>query len=63
MRSTAAAVDDDAGGLTLEQALREIDETPNDGASDAGRLLADYRTYLVGRKARVTDFRAKRFAI
>jgi exodeoxyribonuclease-1 len=56
-------VDDDAGGLTLEQALREIDETPSDGASDAGRLLADYRTYLVGRMARVTDFRAKQFAI
>ena len=56
-------VDDDAGGLTLEQALREIDETPSDGASDAGGLLADYRTYLVGRMARVTDFRAKQFAI
>jgi exodeoxyribonuclease-1 len=56
-------VDYDAGGLTLEQALREIDETPSDGASDTGGLLADYRTYLVGRKARVTDFRAKRFAI
>ena len=56
-------VDDDAGGLTLEQALREIDETPSDGAPDAGELLADYRTYLVGRIARVTDFRAKQFAI
>ena len=52
-------VDDDAGGLTLEQALREIDETPGDRAADAGGLLADYRTYLVGRMARVTDFRAK----
>jgi len=40
---------DDAGGLTLEQALCEIDETPSGGASDAGGLLADYRTYLVGR--------------
>jgi exodeoxyribonuclease-1 len=56
-------VDDDAGGLTLEQALREIDETPSDGASDAGGLLADYRTYLVGRIARVADFRVKQFAI
>ena len=56
-------VDSDAGGLTLEQAVREIDETPSDGASDAGGLLADYRTYLVGRMARVTDFRAKQFAI
>ena len=56
-------VDDDAGGLTLEQALREIDETLSDGASDAGGLLADYRTYLVGRIARVADFRARRFPI
>jgi exodeoxyribonuclease-1 len=56
-------VDEDAGGLTLEQALREIDETPNDGSSDAGGLMADYRTYLVGRIARVTGFRAKQFAI
>jgi exodeoxyribonuclease-1 len=56
-------VDADAGGLTLEQALREIDETPSDDASDAGGLLADYRTYLVGRMARVTAFRAKQFAI
>ncbi|AGK59722.1 exodeoxyribonuclease I [Hyphomicrobium denitrificans 1NES1] len=56
-------VDVDAGGLTLEQALREIDEMPSDDASDAGGLLADYRTYLVGRMTRVTDFRAKQFAI
>jgi exodeoxyribonuclease-1 len=56
-------VDGDAGGLTLEQALREIDETPIDGASDGGGLLTDYRMYLVGRIARVTDFRAKQFAI
>ena len=54
-------VDADAGGLTLEEALREIDETPGDDTSDAGRLLADYRPYLVGRIARVTDFRAKQF--
>jgi exodeoxyribonuclease-1 len=56
-------VDDDAGGLTLKQALSEIDETPSDGASDAGGLLADYRTYLVDRIVRVTNFRAKQFAI
>ena len=55
-------VDDDAGGLTLEQALRAIDESLSDG-SDAVGLLADYRTYLVGRMARVTDFRARQFAI
>jgi exodeoxyribonuclease-1 len=56
-------VDDDAGGLTLEQALCEIDETLSNGALDAGGLLADYRTYLVYRIARLTDFRAKQFAI
>ena len=56
-------VDGDAGGLTLEQALREIDETASDDASDAGGFLADYRTYLLGRMARVNDFRAKQFAI
>lgn len=56
-------IDADAGGLTLEQALRAIDEASSDDASDAGELLADYRSYLVGRMARVTDFRAKRFAI
>ena len=56
-------VDDEAGGLTLEQALRAIDETLSDGASDAEGLLADYRSYLVGRMARVTDFRAKQFAM
>jgi exodeoxyribonuclease I len=56
-------VNDEAGGLTLEQALREIDEMLGDGASNAGELLADYRSYLVGRIARVTEFRAKKFAI
>ena len=56
-------VDDDAGGLTLKQALSEIDETPSDGVSDAGGLLADYRMYLVDRIVRVTNFRAKQFAI
>jgi exodeoxyribonuclease I len=56
-------VDAEAGGLTLEQALRAIDETPSDDASDAEGLLADYRSYLVGRMERVADFRAKQFAI
>lgn len=56
-------VDDGAGGLTLERAVREIDETLREGASDAEGLLADYRTYLVGRMALVTNFRAKQFAI
>ena len=56
-------VDDDAGGLTLEKALHEIDETLSGGALDEEGILADYRTYLVDRMARVTEFRAKRFAM
>lgn len=56
-------VDDGAGGLTLEQALRATDEMLNDGQSDSGGLLADYRTYLVGRIARVANYRAKQFTI
>ncbi|WP_040297820.1 exonuclease domain-containing protein [Afipia sp. 1NLS2] len=56
-------VDAEAGGLTLEQALRAIDEAPSDDASDAAGLLTGYRTYLVGRMERVADFRAKQFAI
>ncbi len=56
-------MDDGAGGLTLEQALRATDEMLNDGQSDSGGLLADYRTYLVGRIARVANYRAKQFAI
>lgn len=56
-------VDAGAGGLTLEQALHAIDEAPSDDASDAGGLLADYRSYLIGRMERVAAFRAKQFAI
>lgn len=56
-------VDAAAGGLTLEQALRAIDEAPSDDACDAGGLLADYRSYLIGRMERVAAFRAKQFAI
>ena len=56
-------VDDGAGGFTLEQALRATDELLSDDAPDVGGLLADYRTYLVERMTRVTDFRAKQFAI
>lgn len=56
-------VDAGAGGLTLEQALRATDELLNDGGLDSGGLLADYRTYLVGRMTRVADYRAKQFAI
>jgi len=56
-------VDDGAGGLTLEQALRATDEMLNDGQSDSEGLLGDYRTYLIGRVARVANYRAKQFSI
>lgn len=52
-------VDTEAGGLTLENALLAIDEIPSDDASDAKGLLADYRSYLAARMARVANFRAK----
>jgi exodeoxyribonuclease-1 len=55
-------VDEGAGSLTLEQALRATEEMLADGASDAAGLLADYRAYLVGRIARVADYKAKQFA-
>jgi len=56
-------VDESAGGPTLEQALRATDEMLSDGGSDSEGLLADYRTYLVDRMARVTEYRSKQFAI
>jgi exodeoxyribonuclease-1 len=55
-------VDEDAGGLTLHRALRETDVLLNDGGSDAGELLNDYRTYLLSRIERVTEFRMKHFS-
>lgn len=60
---TDRLVDDAAGGVTLDQALSTTDELLSDGIPDAGDLLAEYRTYLIARKSRVADFRAKQFAL
>jgi exodeoxyribonuclease-1 len=56
-------VDEGAGNLTLEQALRAIDEMSIDGVPDTAGLLAGYRAYLVGRIARVADYKAKQVLI
>jgi exodeoxyribonuclease-1 len=56
-------LDEGAGSLTLEQALRATEEMLVDGVSDARELLADYRAYLVGRIARVADYKAKQVSI
>lgn len=52
-----------AGGLTLSQALRETEMLLGGSETDADGTLADYRTYLVHRIERVTEFRSNRFAI
>lgn len=51
-------VDEADGGLTIEQALSQIDLIACDNSAEA-ELLADYRTYLEGRAVRVADYRAK----
>lgn len=55
-------VDESSGGLTLGQALQQIDESLPGATARTDELLADYRTYLVNRLARVVDFRTKQFA-
>lgn len=60
---TDRLVVDDAGGLTLEQALRETDLLLSANETDVDGLLADYRAYLVSRIARVRQFRSQQFAI
>ncbi len=60
---TDRLVVDDAGGLTLEQALRETNLLLSGGKTDIDSLLADYRAYLVGRIARVREFRFQQFVV
>lgn len=59
---TDRLVDEDAGGLTLQQALRETDALIADGRPDVGGILAEYRNYLIDRMARVNEFRSRHFA-
>jgi exodeoxyribonuclease-1 len=60
---TDRLVSNDAGGLTLEQALRETETLLGGSEIDADGILTGYRTYLVTRIERVTEFRSKHFAI
>ena len=60
---TDRLVTDGAGGLTLEQALRETELRLGDSEMDAAGILADYRTYLINRIERVTEFRCKHFVL
>lgn len=54
-------VDEAAGGLTLWQALREIDLISTEGRQDLEGLLVDYRTHLSERISRVSQFRSTIF--
>ncbi len=60
---TDRLVVDNAGGLTLDQSLQETDLLLSGSETDVEGLLADYRTYLVNRIERVTEFRSKELGI
>ncbi len=60
---TDRLVSNDAGGLTLEQALRETEVLLGGSEMDADGILAGYRTYLFKRMERVTEFRSLHFSI
>ncbi|MGY2991204.1 exonuclease domain-containing protein [Mesorhizobium sp. URHB0026] len=60
---TDRLVDEGSGGLTLQQALIETDVLLADGSIDVEGVLADYKTYLIGRIERVTEFRSRHFAV
>jgi exodeoxyribonuclease-1 len=60
---TDRLVSNDAGGLTLEQALRETEMLLGGSEINADGILTGYRTYIVNRIERVTEFRSKHFAI
>lgn len=58
---TDRLVDENSGGLTLQQTLRETDALLSDGRSDSDGILADYRVYLIDRISRVSEFRSRHF--
>lgn len=60
---TDRLVMDEAGGLTLNQALVDTEALLGEGGMDAEGLLVEYRIYLINRIERVTRFRSKQFAI
>lgn len=57
---TDRLVDDTRGALTLGQALIETNALLSDGSANVNDLLMDYRTHLLERIDRVTEFRARR---
>lgn len=60
---TDRLVDAAAGGFTLEEALQETERLLDKQGADARGILSSYRIYLVNRIERVTEFRAKHFAV
>jgi exodeoxyribonuclease-1 len=54
---------DEAAGLTLSHALREIDLVSTEGRQDLDGLLIDYRTYLSDRISRVSQFRSNNLGV
>jgi exodeoxyribonuclease-1 len=60
---TDRLVDTAAGGFTLQEALQETERLLDKRGADARGILSSYRSYLVNRIVRVTEFRAKRFAV
>ncbi|WP_018427722.1 exonuclease domain-containing protein [Hoeflea sp. 108] len=60
---TDRLIDDEAGGLTLNQALQETQTLLDGSGAEGDGILAGYRNYLINRIERVTEFRSKQFAI
>jgi exodeoxyribonuclease-1 len=60
---TDRLMDDAAGGFTLCQALQETERLLDEHGADADGILPNYRRYLINRLERVTEFRARHFAV
>jgi exodeoxyribonuclease-1 len=60
---TDRLVADGSGALTLGQALEAVDVVSAEGRIGVDGLLADYRSYLSDRIARVSEFRSKHLMI
>lgn len=60
---TDRLMDDAAGGFTLRQALHETERLLDEHGADADGILSNYRSYLINRLERVTEFRARQFAV
>jgi len=60
---TDRLMDEAAGGFTLRQALQETQRLLDEHGSDVDGILVKYRSYLISRIERVTEFRARQFAV